>query len=271
MTETQNYYEAEYIYIIKTREFIRSNEDVFKIGRTSQINLGRYENYPKYSLLLYQSLCLNSKLAENKIKDLFNFKYKKLSIGTEYFEGNFWSMRNDIINIINEVDYQILIENGSFKLNIQASILDKIENCKDNNKKNIIKNEINNINNNNDINNDINNDNNDSINNNNYTINNNDIIKNNNDIINNNNIINNTNFAQNESNIIPLIDIIKIKFELTGNKNELVVCSDFYSEFININKKDITLELTNNNIIKRKSTRGDTKDRWCFYGLKKIA
>ncbi len=250
MTETQNYYEAEYIYIIKTREFIRSNEDVFKIGRTSQINLGRYENYPKYSLLLYQSLCLNSKLAENKIKDLFNFKYKKLSIGTEYFEGNFWSMRNDIINIINEVDYQILIENGSFKLNIQASILDKIENCKDNNKKNIIRNEINNINNNND--------NNDSINNNNYTINNNDII-------------NNTNFAQNESNIIPLIDIIKIKFELTGNKNELVVCSDFYSEFININKKDITLELTNNNIIKRKSTRGDTKDRWCFYGLKKIA
>ncbi len=250
MTETQNYYEAEYIYIIKTREFIRSNEDVFKIGRTSQINLGRYENYPKYSLLLYQSLCLNSKLAENKIKDLFNFKYKKLSIGTEYFEGNFWSMRNDIINIINEVDYQILIENGSFKLNIQASILDKIENCKDNNKKNIIRNEINNINNNND--------NNDSINNNNYTINNNDII-------------NNTNFAQNESNIIPLIDIIKIKFELTGNKNELVVCSDFYSEFININKKDITVELTNNNIIKRKSTRGDTKDRWCFYGLKKIA
>ena len=42
-----------FIYIIKIREFVNNNQNIYKIGRTTQDNLKRFNNYPKGSILLY--------------------------------------------------------------------------------------------------------------------------------------------------------------------------------------------------------------------------
>ena len=37
----------EYIYLLQTRESIANNEQVYKVGRTYQDELKRFNNYPK--------------------------------------------------------------------------------------------------------------------------------------------------------------------------------------------------------------------------------
>jgi len=93
----------EYIYLIKLREFIKTNENIYKIGRTSQNNMQRFYQYPKNSVILFQMSCKNSKEIEKKIIYIFKEKYiLKKEIGTEYFEGNYINMIEDIYNILKE-------------------------------------------------------------------------------------------------------------------------------------------------------------------------
>ena len=42
----------EFIYLIKEREFIKNNEEIYKIGKTKQMALKRIKDYPKGSILL---------------------------------------------------------------------------------------------------------------------------------------------------------------------------------------------------------------------------
>jgi hypothetical protein len=101
----------EYIYLLQEREFIKNNENIYKIGRTQQENLKRLNNYPKNSVLLFQMICNDSVSLEKKLIELFNSKYiKRTDIGIEYFEGNYCTMINDIYEniksnliIINEI------------------------------------------------------------------------------------------------------------------------------------------------------------------------
>jgi hypothetical protein len=89
---------SEYIYCLIEREFIKTGENVFKIGRTNQDNYDRFKQYPKGSKLIYQCMCVNSKEAE---KDIIKKSKEKLKlrkdIGNEYFEGDI----NVLIDIIN--------------------------------------------------------------------------------------------------------------------------------------------------------------------------
>ncbi len=41
----------EYVYMLQEREFIRLNENVYKIGKTMQTNNTRFEQYPVGSQL----------------------------------------------------------------------------------------------------------------------------------------------------------------------------------------------------------------------------
>ncbi len=91
----------EYVYLLQEREFIRLDEPVYKIGRTTQVNLIRFNQYPNGSTLLFQTICNDCVSIETKIKTLFKLKYKQMiEYGDEYFEGDFRSMIWDIISCV---------------------------------------------------------------------------------------------------------------------------------------------------------------------------
>lgn len=91
----------QYLYLLREREFVKSKELIFKIGRTRQSNDMRFKQYPKGSQLLFQMVCSDCYQCENKVKELFKTKYTpRPDIGREYFEGDYQQMMNDLINII---------------------------------------------------------------------------------------------------------------------------------------------------------------------------
>jgi len=105
----------EYIYLLKEREFIKTKENIYKVGMTKKENLKRFNQYPKNSILLFQMICNNCKNMENFIIKKFKetFKQRK-DIGNEYFEGEYKLMIDIIyltikneLNIINDEEKTI--------------------------------------------------------------------------------------------------------------------------------------------------------------------
>jgi hypothetical protein len=94
----------EYIYLLQEREFIRTNDNVFKIGRTSQSNTERIRSYSKGSQLLFMIKCKNSIKTEKKLLYFFdNLFNRKKEYGREYYEGDHIKMIDIIYNyVINE-------------------------------------------------------------------------------------------------------------------------------------------------------------------------
>jgi len=93
---------SNYIYLLHLREFINSNEPIFKLGKSKQENLKRFNSYPKGSKLLFQIICDDCDKIEKDLIKLFKINYEQqINIGIEYFKGNYKSMINDIFNHIN--------------------------------------------------------------------------------------------------------------------------------------------------------------------------
>jgi hypothetical protein len=91
----------QYIYLIQLREFLKSGEPIFKVGRTKQENFKRFYQYPKGSKILFQMICDDSNKLEKEIIIILKNKYIfRKDIGNEYFEGNFINMIDDIYKII---------------------------------------------------------------------------------------------------------------------------------------------------------------------------
>lgn len=91
---------TNYIYLLQEREFTKTNELVYKIGMTKKVNHQRFNQYPKGSTLIHQSLCVNCNVVEKCLISIFKNKFKqRTDIGTEYFEGDYVSM----VKIINWV------------------------------------------------------------------------------------------------------------------------------------------------------------------------
>jgi hypothetical protein len=101
---TNNDLKAEqYIYLLQTREFVNSNQPIYKIGKTTKSNFIRFNQYPNGSVLLFQSSCYDCNELERKIINLFTMRYKICSlIGREYFEGDSRKMIMDLCGLINE-------------------------------------------------------------------------------------------------------------------------------------------------------------------------
>ena len=88
---------AQYIYLLKEREFIKTDEPIYKIRKTKQENTKRMLQYPKNSVLLCLEICSNCDVLEPILINLFKEKYKhRVDIGDEYFEGDFKLMIDDI-------------------------------------------------------------------------------------------------------------------------------------------------------------------------------
>ena len=98
----------QYVYLLQEREFIKTNENIYKFGNTKQSNLNRFKQYPKNSNLLFQMKVNDCIQIESKISKKFKIKYKQcLEIGKEYFEGDCNEMIHDIYEIIINEPYII--------------------------------------------------------------------------------------------------------------------------------------------------------------------
>ena len=61
--QTINISNLEYIYLIKLREFVKTNENIYKLGKSKKILNG--------TGLLYQHDCYNCNLVEKRIINIF--------------------------------------------------------------------------------------------------------------------------------------------------------------------------------------------------------
>jgi hypothetical protein len=88
----------QYVYLIQEREFVQSGKPVFKIGKSKQLNFERFKQYPKGSVMIHQSACINCDECEKEIILFFRKKYtQRNDIGAEYFEGDYNIMLRDIL------------------------------------------------------------------------------------------------------------------------------------------------------------------------------
>ena len=79
---------GEYIYLIQTRESLRCNDNIYKIGKTKQPHMKRMESYPKGSKLFIYIIVNDSTSSENDLIKIFKSRFKKSDQGNEYFYGN---------------------------------------------------------------------------------------------------------------------------------------------------------------------------------------
>ena len=63
-----------YLYILREREFINTNRNIFKVGRTANLRNG-LSNYPKNSEIIGICACKNVKEAECRLKRIFKMMY----------------------------------------------------------------------------------------------------------------------------------------------------------------------------------------------------
>ena len=92
----------EYVYIIHTREFINSDQNIFKVGRTNQEHTKRLAQYPKGSILKIQKHVNDSKAIEKQLISHFcNIFKQRTDIGSEYFECNDYNdIEREFLNVI---------------------------------------------------------------------------------------------------------------------------------------------------------------------------
>ena len=95
--------ENQYIYLLQEREFIKSNEPIYKLGKTRQECLKRISNYPNGTKLIFQILCNDCDNYEKELIHIFkNTFIQKKEIGNEYFKGNLYKMIEIIYNLIHD-------------------------------------------------------------------------------------------------------------------------------------------------------------------------
>ena len=101
--------EYNYIYLLQTHHSIDMQENVYKIGKTTQQNIQRIRSYPKCSKLLLHMECNDCHESERILLTKFKTEFNQIKkYGNEYFEGNCEDMKKIIIDhIIYNTEYQI--------------------------------------------------------------------------------------------------------------------------------------------------------------------
>jgi hypothetical protein len=89
----------QYVYLLRTREFVKSKTNVYKYGKTLQRPDKRMAGYPKDSEILLILEVQDCDFCERKIKDQFQISFKATTYGSEYFEGDPLKMREIIFKI----------------------------------------------------------------------------------------------------------------------------------------------------------------------------
>jgi hypothetical protein len=88
-----------YIYLLQEREFIKTNESIYKIGKSKQEFNKRINGYPKQSHVYLQIYTNNVDAYEKILLDIFSLNFtKRTDIGNEYFDGDVKHMLKIILN-----------------------------------------------------------------------------------------------------------------------------------------------------------------------------
>lgn len=66
---------SSYVYLLQVREFVNSNQNVYKLGKTTQSNYKRFNSYPNDSILFFQTMCYDCDKVEKELIDIFKQKY----------------------------------------------------------------------------------------------------------------------------------------------------------------------------------------------------
>jgi len=124
----------EYIYLLQEREFIKTEESIYKIGKSKQENLKRITNYPNGTMLIFQILCNDCDSLEKKLLAIFRQKYEPMKeIGSEYFRGDYNLMIKDIYDITfnkkTDVVYITTLDEYLKYSSINDIILTNIDTC----------------------------------------------------------------------------------------------------------------------------------------------
>jgi len=96
-----------YIYLIWEEQFLKTKENVFKIGKSTEIFSRIKSGYPKNSILLFAIYCKNIDEAEKQLLIIFNNKYRRYNIGgykyskERFIDNNYYSIINDIVCYLN--------------------------------------------------------------------------------------------------------------------------------------------------------------------------
>jgi hypothetical protein len=89
-----------YLYVIHEREFIRTNECVYKFGRSHDI-ITRFNQYPKGSRLLFcvtsNDPVLHERIVLYHLRNLFK---NRRDIGAEYFECDISLLLSKIFELV---------------------------------------------------------------------------------------------------------------------------------------------------------------------------
>lgn len=103
--------ERNYVYLLQKEKYVKTGENVYKIGRTKRKNFKRFNNYTKGSELLFQKCCIDCYEMENLIIEKFKKKFiHRSDIGREYFEGDCVSMMKKIEKYTNK-EYEVYEQN----------------------------------------------------------------------------------------------------------------------------------------------------------------
>lgn len=95
--------------MLKEREFIKTSEEVYKIGRTKRRPEERAKEYPKGSKLIWEKEVINCVEVERRIKDKFDNEFKnRRDIGREYYEGDEREMREELKRICHTNNMEIM-------------------------------------------------------------------------------------------------------------------------------------------------------------------
>lgn len=92
----------DYIYVLHEREFLVKNMNVYKIGKTKQLNFKRFRSYPKGSVISLFIRCRDCDSIEKTLLEKFQKKFELMTeFGNEYFKGNCDDMIATITSYIN--------------------------------------------------------------------------------------------------------------------------------------------------------------------------
>jgi hypothetical protein len=91
-------YETGIFYIIREREFEKTNENIYRIGKTISKNYKEiFKKYPYHTKIYGYWNCKNINKFSKMIQYAFNIKFiKKNNIGKKYYEGNIEEMIKSI-------------------------------------------------------------------------------------------------------------------------------------------------------------------------------
>jgi hypothetical protein len=88
-----------HIYMIREREFLKTAEPIYKIGKTTNIK-SRMPSYPKNSRLYLCFFCsTNIDVVERHLIKLFDERFvKRTDIGAEYYQGDVIEMLRILVS-----------------------------------------------------------------------------------------------------------------------------------------------------------------------------